>query len=248
MTILGIKNRTENWKTARYFAPFVKSDSARAALAQRLDKSADTPGRDIRIELFWKGVRDYLKMEQVKARELSDDFTQRYRILFCNLREEISDFRGFHTLKDWNYDASVKYPTRVGKPTESDKLSDNLENTEIDIVLQTPEHLFIGETKGVSDLGTESKYVLVHQIIRQYVMARILVDLIHSDKIVVPFVVGNAGKIASLKSTDQVKFMLSKGWIKKQNVLSWNEIDELAKAGPSPHRPSRRDSRTRTGH
>ena len=36
MGILGITNRTENWKTAKSFAPFFKNKCARVALAHRL--------------------------------------------------------------------------------------------------------------------------------------------------------------------------------------------------------------------
>ena len=169
-------------------------------------------------------MRDYLERESLKAGELSDCFAQSYRNHFYSLREAIEGFRGFNNLKDCNYDAS-----------HSDKLSDNLARTEIDIVLQTPRHLFIGEAKDEGDLGTNRAYVLVHQMIRQYVMARILIDLISSNKTVIAFIVGNAGKIASLTRTTQVKFMISKGWMKEQNVLSWNEIGEIAEAGLPQH-------------
>ena len=182
MPILGIENRTENWKTARCFAPFFTCDSARATLAQKLGEPEDTLGRDIQIELFWKGVRDYLKKEKRKTKGLRCEFAQSYSKCFQGLRDEIEDFNGFNDLKDCNYDASKKYPTRISE------LSDNLRNTEIDIVLQTPKHLFIGEAKHEEDgFGTDGSYILVHQLIRQYVMAEILVDLTHSDKQVVPF-------------------------------------------------------------
>ncbi len=158
------------------------------------------------------------------ARDLADNFAQSYVKSFCNLREEIKEFNGFRNLKDWNYDASKKYPT-----TASDKLSDNLCNTEIDIVLETPRRLFIGEAKGESDLGAGSQHVLVHQLIRQYVMAKTLIDLIPEarNKRVVPFVVGDSDKLASLKNTIQVKFMLKQGWLKRTNILSWNDIERL---------------------
>ncbi len=239
MAILGIKNRTENWKTTVYFSPFMSCGSARAALAQRLGEPENTPGKDIRIELFWKGVRDYLKQNALNSRDMFDDFAQSYRDRFDDLREEISSFDGFKDLKGWNYDASTKYPTRVERAAASDKLSDNLENTEIDIILQTPDRLFIGEAKDEGSLGTESDYVLVHQLIRQYVTASILVELLHSDKIVVPFVVGRSDKIAGLRSTRQVAFMLSKKWLKSQNVLSWDELATLAKPAGSPVRPAK---------
>ena len=67
MSILGITNRTENWKTAEEFAPFFTCDSARVALAKKLCESEGTHGKDIQIELFWKGVRDHV--HKPKGRE-----------------------------------------------------------------------------------------------------------------------------------------------------------------------------------
>ena len=43
----------------------------------------------------------------------------------------------------------------------------------IDIVLETTDRLFIGEAKLESTLGSDSDHVLVHQLIRQYVMAHL---------------------------------------------------------------------------
>ena len=62
MTILGITNRTENWKTAQYFAPLFGANSVR--LARLLLGSGTTlePG-DVSLELFWRGVRDYIYRE-----------------------------------------------------------------------------------------------------------------------------------------------------------------------------------------
>ena len=52
--------------------------------------------------------------------------------------------------------------------------------------------------------------VLVHQLIRQYVMAKILMDRLESDglakKNVIPFVVGD--DVGSLKKRRQVEFMI----------------------------------------
>ena len=229
MGILGIENRAENWKTARYFAPFIASDSARALLAERLGKPVGTPAGDIRIELFWYGMRDHIEQGKLKVKDLTDDFAQSYLKCFRNLRDEIKEFNGFEALKDWNYYVSDKI--LVQKPIKTinaaEELSSNLIHTETDIVLQTKSHLFIGEAKHESPLDAKSKYVLVHQLIRQYVMARILVDLIPSNKQIVPFVVGDSDQLESIRNTGQVKFMVKKGWLKKENVLSWDEIEKL---------------------
>ena len=72
-----------------------------------------------------------------------------------------------------NYDVSTK--DRMAN------LGNNLVNTEIDIVLQSPNHLFIGEAKHEMTFGANGRLVLVHQLIRQYVMAKILMDRLESD-------------------------------------------------------------------
>ena len=66
-------------------------------------------------------------------------------------------------------------------------------------------------------------------------MAKILVDLIaESDKEVIPFVVGDSGKLASIKNTAQVKFMVSQCWLKEENILGWKDIESLANENSNP--------------
>lgn len=73
--------------------------------------------------------------------------------------------------------------------------------------------------------GADGGLVLVHQLIRQYVMARILVEYLPSGfkKEVIPFVVGD--NIDSIKKASQVKFMIDQGWLDETNILSWDEIN-----------------------
>ena len=127
-------------------------------------------------------------------------------------------------MNDANYD--------VSKPEREYTLRRNLIHTEIDIVLETQDHLFIGQAKHESGFGVDGKDVLVHQLIRQYVMAKILVDLTRSDKQVISFVVGD--DTDKMNKYVQVKFMLDQrrrykdqGWLRKGNVLSWGKIKEL---------------------
>ena len=61
----------------------------------------------------------------------------------------------------------------------------------------------------------------------EYVMATILVDLTGSDKQIVLFVIGDLDKLASLKNTAQIRFMVAQGWLKEEIVLSWNDIEGL---------------------
>lgn len=103
MGILGIPNRTENWKTAESFAPFFEDCSARIRLVDRLLKPLGNPdraqGNAIKIELFWKGVRDYINQSE-NENELEECLVARYSCLFPYLREELKGFPGFQ-LK-WN--------------------------------------------------------------------------------------------------------------------------------------------------
>ena len=157
---------------------------------------------------------------------MSDEEYQRtwiaklYTQLFPDLRRKTDEFHGFNPLKDWNYDAA----------RQSDKLFSNFTHTEIDIVLATPNHLFIGEAKHESGLTSSSKYVLVHQLIREYVTANILVELLRYREDfpplkVVPFMVVNCPD--DFWKNEQVRFMVKQQWLKKENVLSWSDICKL---------------------
>ena len=218
MAILGIKNRTENWRTASVLSPLVEKPGARISLASHLVGSREQLGEEKpEFELFWPGMRDY--MNQRKHRR-DPDYVDRvfdyYRDCFRNLRQEIESFSGFYPLKAHNY---------IVKEECKQKLYGNLYHTEVDVVLQTQNHLCIGEAKYGQTLRADSKHVLVHQFIRQYVMARILVELIGSKKRVVPFVIGDSRD--SLMNTNQVKFMIEMKYLSERNVLSWNKLSEI---------------------
>ena len=211
MGILGIKNRTENWKTARHFAPFLGAEdaaaAARATLAQRLGEPEETSGEAIRIELFWRGIRD--------CKPCNEDVRKRYERLFPDLRDKVKDFPGF---KSCDY--------AVPKEGQGHKLFSNLRHTEIDIVLETPRHLFIGEAKDESSPGTNGKYVLVHQLIRQYVTARILVDLSDNpNRVVTPFAVVDDARRDEFMRRRQVQFMIQHMGL--ENILTWDCIRGL---------------------
>lgn len=221
--ILDICNRTENWKTAYEFAPLFRDANARMKLARCLGEPKETKPSDITLELYWKGLRDYLHRNN---KTLNEDaircLANQYSECFSDLREKIKKYTKegkdkhgtFKELKEWNY--------RVDKAT---KLGNNLYNTEIDIVIETPNSLHIGEAKLESSFGADRKNVLVHQLIRQYVMARILLKYLDKKKCVVPFVVGPDK--SKLKNSSQVDFMICQGWLKKENVLEWKQISKL---------------------
>ena len=217
MAILGITNRTENWKTARYFAPLLGSASVR--LARRLvGRSAPLEPGDVRLELFWKGMRDLIARGEHGDREQRAALLARhYQDAFPTLRKQVSGFGEFRALQDWNYCAET--------PEERTRLESNLRNTEVDIVLESPGRLFIGEAKHEMSFGTASRDVLTHQLIRQYVTARILLKLLGRDDEIVPFVV--ADDRPDVMKRKQVRFMLAQGWMRPDNVLEWSDIEAL---------------------
>ena len=223
--ILGIKNRTENWKTVEHFHGL--SDDAKARIVAKLLGSKDFDSSSIEIQSFWYGFRDYIaKCNDKGVNPPSPEQVGRaYRKIFEGLQSKVSEFRdkdyprAFATLQPRNYSPSEKY---------FGQLFDNLRNTEADIVIRCGNKLLIGEAKYESSLNAESKYVLVHQLIRQHVMAKILVDIAGDNLEVQHFLVGDACKLDSLKNTVQVKFMKQQKWLRKENVLSWDCIAAIA--------------------
>ena len=216
MTILGIKNRTENWETARHFYPFFRQEAS-IHLARRLGEPPETDPGNVHLELYWKGMRDYLHKNRIKRESKDRCFADRYSRLFPDLRSMIERFEGFRDLKECNYNTCVE--------DWEVKLRNNLVNTEIDIVLQTPTRLFIGEAKYEMGFGADGALFLVHQLIRQFVMAKILLSILDCKKDVVPFIVHDDAK--SLHGSHQIQFMISQDWLTKDNVLSWNEVKDL---------------------
>ncbi len=242
MGILGINNRTENWKTVRTLCPPLTRD-AKVKLVQRLlapypNALQVAPTTEVNFELFWKGARD--KANDCKKTLSADRCKDAYQGLFGDLRGKIATFicedkptsgGKFSALKDWNYKVGDDILVDGNATPSSEELKSNLLYTEIDIVLETPNHLFIGEAKDESDFDAKSKYILVHQLIRQYVMAKLLVKVMQKPRHVVPFiVVSNVEKIRNLA---QVRFMIREGWLKERNVLSWDCIKSVLEPSES---------------
>ncbi len=73
MGILDIENRTENWKTARYFSPFFKDEAARLRLVRKLGEPNETQASEVCIELFWKVMRDHWEKHHRKTKETVED-------------------------------------------------------------------------------------------------------------------------------------------------------------------------------
>ena len=227
MAILGITNRTENWKTALYFSPLMGVRAARLARRLLPDKEgAALQAGDVNLELFWYGMRDYFHPRKTTPEARSKTLAGFYSELFPGLREDIKAFKGsgesqglpFQNLQDANYDVST--------PDRRDRLAQNLLNTEVDIVLESPTHLFVGEAKHLSTFGASGRDILTHQLVRQHVMAKILLKLPENkEKKVVPFVVGDDRDY--LAKTLQVQFMLKHGRMRAENILTWSDIEAL---------------------
>ncbi|MCE2463061.1 MAG: hypothetical protein J4F46_03980 [Dehalococcoidia bacterium] len=230
MGILGIENRTENWKTARYFTPFFTTASARGNLANKLlEPLSKSQSSNVEIELFWKGIRDHWEINQKKTKETKKDrnvdFMKHYNRIFGDLCDSMKTSNLRSDMKEnWNYSVSPRDQNAMKKP------GNNLINTEIDIILKTPKHLFIGETKHLEDFSKDTDNVLVHQLIREYVTAKILLGRLDTDLKVVPFVIRDKFRA---EGNRQVKFMLNQRgpdgqpWLKEENILSWNDIEVL---------------------
>ena len=240
--ILEIKNRTENWQTGKHFCPL--HDDAKVEFAQKLLNPYNkdlgiAPGEKVQLELFWVGTRDYLfkpgknGTRPSLSNRYQKDFAECYRDIFPKLHEQADmvgkkelKLRSFENLRPYNY----------AIPQEDDletKLFNNLLHTEIDIVLATSQYLFVGEAKHESKFGKNRDYVLPHQLVRQYVMARVLLRYIKKstdveERTVVPFVVGDDP--ANLrKSHDQVRFMMGIKKLHNDNILPWEYIKNLSK-------------------
>ena len=215
MAILGIENRTENWKTAQVFAPFFEDADAPKRLARRrlagmlLGKCVKST---VSLDLFWYGIRDYGDRCGWKKKNYIKPCAEAYERLFPELRGCVE--KQFTNLDAIHYSVSDKV-----------KLANNLRNTEIDIVLESQHHLFIGEAKREAKFGDRAS-VLKHQLVRQYVMARILLELVGKKKKIVPFVVGNNAE--KLGDDAQVRFMIERLGMRRENVLEWGDVRGLA--------------------
>ena len=238
MGILGIENRTENWKTAYYFSPFFRDKDARLQLAQKLianhmGSDSQLEPRDVHIELFWKGMRDHLfrpkrqKGDLILNECVTNRLVSAYRNRFPELRKKVQEFGLFSPLREDNY--------VVATAEQQTKLASNLHGAEIDIVLASEDFLLIGEAKDESSLKGDGARNIVHQLILQYVTASLLVSLRKEKKEIIPFVVvDDAERGLNVK---QVKFMnsqdnvLSDGtrrkWMSEKNVLSWDDIRDI---------------------
>ena len=80
MPILGIENRTENWRTAHSFAPLFEDAALRRQFASLLlGEPVETP---VSLELFWHGLHDYGIRRGWKTPDFAEPCAEAYARLF----------------------------------------------------------------------------------------------------------------------------------------------------------------------
>lgn len=179
---------------------------------------------ETKIELFWNGIRDHLAALKVvrNTPERREEFAQIYRSLFPNLRAQLIE-------DEFNLSSTVNYnPSEESSKTI---LYHHIHGSETDVVLEAPGYLFVGEAKYGGTFHDYGNKVLVHQMIRQYVIASIILKVLKMDTVaIVPFFVGSDDDVEQLKNKGQINFMVKQGWIYRQNILSWGDIERLVRA------------------
>ncbi|MCA6951718.1 hypothetical protein [Pectobacterium polaris] len=226
--VLGIINRTENWTTVGHLFDLRNNRLIRHLMKNNSDDSAPfDDGSEAILELFWYGYRDYIFEKNITRNTVKiDAIYERFLRLFPNLQENILSFNDGGR-KYLRVEKSVNYSlNRENAPL---RLFNNIRNTEIDIVIETRKKLYIGEVKDSQKFGADGSLFLPHQLLRQYIMARILVDELGKDLDIVPFVVVNN---STLKDNDgqvqlnngQVQIMCKFGYLNMKNVFRWDGI------------------------
>ena len=176
-------------------------------------------------------MRDHLKVtEEWKELPTQEDkiefygskFVDTYNDLYAKLRSELLAY-GVTVSKGVNYNVSDKQ----GR----EKLYHHLHGTEFDVVLEAPGLLFLGEAKLGGSFNDSDDGVLRHQLVKQYVVTNILLRFMGRQNDgemleIVPFVVGDDPD--KLKNSQQANFMIDKGWLKADNIMSWEDINKLA--------------------
>ncbi|MBN3136050.1 hypothetical protein E2566_03655 [Pectobacterium punjabense] len=227
--ILGIKNRTENWTTVGHLFDLRNNKLIRYLMGNNSDDSAPFDnGSEARLELFWYGYRDYIFGKNITRNTVKiDAIYERFLRLFPGLQERVLNFNG-----ESNKYLRVKKTANYSLEREDAplRLFQNIRHTEIDIVIETRNKLYIGEVKDSQTFGAHGGLFLPHQLLRQYVMARILVDELGKDLDVVPFVIVND----STPRNDQNKVQLKNGqvllmenlnYLNMKNVFTWSDIE-----------------------
>lgn len=209
----NIINRAENNLTAKVFVTLFNSVRPFKEVLTILGLE-EREYRKAKIELFWKGFRDYA----LENKDCREKFLDCYRKIIPEIRNAVK---------------GTKLHTRDNFYTEHDpdKLFNELRNTEIDVAVFTPNRICLGEAKRKEKLGFNGRNILAHQFIRQRVMVEILKALTGDRREVISFIICDRSKIRSLSRMEQVKAL---GLLDGQRplVISWQDILALAQELP----------------
>ncbi|REL27514.1 hypothetical protein DXX93_13735 [Thalassotalea euphylliae] len=224
MSIFNINNRSESWRISRQFILGGYGLSNKLANKVVSNVGQELSG-EVELELFWTGFRDYCHSQSItlENKSLLNEVGIAFEKNFSTLFEQVESFNKRNTVK-LRIDSS-KHNYRLNNQSLC-KLVKNLYHTEIDIVISTGNSLLVGEVKSEVSFNANSEYVLVHQLIRQYVMATILVHLlnINGQNItqITPFVIAEK----NVSRSAQVRFMIDSGWLHQSNIFDWSVLEE----------------------
>ena len=213
--ILGIENRTENWKTARTLVKILnqkkENEFATEIINNTEGQKVKVAQGDVRLELFWKGFRDLVNAgdsERLKTQAI----------------DKYNDFKGIgRTIRNYGLHVSNDNYETSASDFES-RLFNNLRSTEIDIVITSNRYILIGEAKCDEDLGADSRLFLTHQLIRQYIKTDIICKIMGAEVKIIPFIV--CKDIEKVKNKSQVKLMIEKFGLDPRNIFHWNDLNK----------------------
>ncbi|WP_413701091.1 hypothetical protein ACLKMH_04955 [Psychromonas sp. KJ10-10] len=220
--MLGIKNRSESWRMSKLFIDNGGIKLANKLANRILGNAGYCSDSLIEYELFWTGFRDFCNEAKHKRTDKAfiDEVVSIYNENFEKLDEEIEKY---------NKSGKTKLRINEGKYKENYQINEtskgvfinNLFSTEIDLVIKAGKYILIGEFKDTQSFNAKSDYVLVHQLVRQYVMSRVLMDLIgKNDYIIIPFVVTER----NVNNNSQIQLMQDLKWLIPENILSWSDV------------------------
>ncbi|TLX46073.1 hypothetical protein C1E24_14990 [Pseudoalteromonas phenolica] len=188
------KNRSESWRIAKSFIDYGAEELSEKIAQDVLNSLHIKRGsvqlqKPIQYSLFWTGLRDYCDSHKINRRDL--DFIKRVKTIyldkFAGLEQQVYEFAANHKEQSVNIRLDKTKQNYIVNDVSEQRFINNLYFTEFDLVIQTGNYLLIGEFKDTQTFGANSKHVLVHQLIRQYVSANILLGLEGSEHIeVVP--------------------------------------------------------------
>lgn len=101
MGIRGIRNGTEDWRTAGALVPFCSTSAPLKSLVEYLNVEGRSEPNEIKIELFWKRIRDLRHEKSDDSKHAFESrLLKRYNEIFKILRTEVERFHGLKLPED----------------------------------------------------------------------------------------------------------------------------------------------------